>query len=206
MVAIIPHYITSSITYYKPGPVTNLKDPISYRILKPESDRSKLSYVVFGRAYVNGNIVEGNDKVTKDNWDGGVQIEDKKGNLMSYEQAKPYFDAMRADQPFPMAKITILPAMAAHKYVLTNAGANLPKRDPVDTRVIEQVKTGKITYIEGAKLPEKDLNTVVYQMILTNLGIITDISQVGGYPEYKGTPYIDSDDDGMPDAMRLKLV
>ena len=30
-------------------------------------------------------------------------------------------------------------------------------------------------------------------------GIITDISQVGGYPEYKGTPYVDSDKDGMPD-------
>ncbi|RZJ53787.1 MAG: polysaccharide lyase, partial [Flavobacterium sp.] len=50
--------------YYKPGPVTELKDPISYRILKPESGRSKLPYVVFGRAYVDGNIIEGNDKVT----------------------------------------------------------------------------------------------------------------------------------------------
>ncbi|HOV71802.1 MAG TPA: polysaccharide lyase, partial [Dysgonamonadaceae bacterium] len=31
-------------------------------------------------------------------------------------------------------------------------------------------------------------------------GIITDIRQVGGYPEYKGKPYKDSDMDGMPDA------
>jgi hypothetical protein len=31
------------------------------------------------------------------------------------------------------------------------------------------------------------------------VGIITDVSQVGGYPEYKGTPYKDSDNDGLPD-------
>jgi hypothetical protein len=31
-------------------------------------------------------------------------------------------------------------------------------------------------------------------------GIITDIKQVGGYPEYKGEPYVDSDHDGIPDA------
>ena len=30
-------------------------------------------------------------------------------------------------------------------------------------------------------------------------GIITDPRQMGGYPEYKGKPYKDSDGDGMPD-------
>ena len=36
------------------------------------------------------------------------------------------------------------------------------------------------------------------------IGIITDVSQVGGYPEYKGTPYKDSDNDGMPDDWETK--
>ena len=31
------------------------------------------------------------------------------------------------------------------------------------------------------------------------LGIITHPNQVGGYPEYKGEPYLDSDGDGIPD-------
>lgn len=31
-------------------------------------------------------------------------------------------------------------------------------------------------------------------------GIITDIRQVGGLPEYKGEAVVDSDGDGMPDA------
>src|SRR5690606_39619289 len=61
--------------YYKPGPITPLDKPISYRILKPESGRSQENANMFGKAYVHGNIVEGNKRVTKDNWDGGVQPE-----------------------------------------------------------------------------------------------------------------------------------
>ena len=30
-------------------------------------------------------------------------------------------------------------------------------------------------------------------------GFVTDPSEVGGWPEYKGTPYKDSDGDGLPD-------
>jgi hypothetical protein len=190
--------------YYKPGPVTNLKDPISYRILKPESGRSKLPYVVFGRAYVEGNIIEGNEKVTQNNWDGGVQLESKKGELLTFEQASPYFAAMRVKQAFPMAKITILPTLAAKEYVLSNAGATLPKRDPVDVRVLKQVQTGKIDFIKDVKLPEKDFEHRRLPKDSYKMGIITDISQVGGYPAYKGTPYKDADDDGMPDAYELK--
>ncbi len=61
--------------YFKPGPATPKNDPVGYRILKPESRRSKTSPNDYGKAYVAGNIVEGNDRVTADNWDGGVQIE-----------------------------------------------------------------------------------------------------------------------------------
>jgi hypothetical protein len=190
--------------FYKPGPVTELKDPISYRILKPESGRSKLPYVVFGRAYVAGNIIDGNEKVTKNNWDGGVQLEDKKGNLMSFEEAGKYFAAMKAKKPFPMPKISIIPTLKAKEYVLANAGATLPKRDPVDTRVVKQVATGKIEVHPDAKpsafqFEHRRLPGDSYKQ-----GIITEVSQVGGYPEYKGIPYKDSDDDGMPDAYELK--
>jgi hypothetical protein len=36
------------------------------------------------------------------------------------------------------------------------------------------------------------------------MGIITHPDQVGGLPEYNGTPYVDSDNDGMPDAWEVK--
>ncbi|MGM9507350.1 pectate lyase family protein [Larkinella sp. GY13] len=183
--------------YYKPGPQTPKDSPIAHRILKPEAGRSKLGYLTFGRAYVNGNIVEGNDKVTKDNWDGGVQVED-------LANAGKYTASMKWDKPLPMPEITLLPTAKAYDYVLANAGATLPKRDPVDVRVVEQVRTGKITYKEGVKLPETQFKHRRLPIDSYKNGIITDISQVGGYPEYTGKPYLDTDKDGMPDEWETK--
>lgn len=183
--------------YFKPGPLTPKDSPIGYRILKPESGRSKLGYLTFGRAYVDGNVVEGNDVVTKDNWKGGVQVE-------NFKNADKYMPDIKVNAPLPMPEMTILPTAKAHDYVLANAGATLPKRDPVDTRIVEQVRTGKITYLEGVKLPETQFKHRRLPIDSYKQGIITDIAQVGGYPDYKGTPYTDTDKDGMPDAWETK--
>lgn len=184
--------------YYKPGPITPENQPIRYRILKPESGRSPESKSLYGKVYANGNIMEGNERVTKDNWDGGIQIE-------SLPNAGNQTDSMRVNQPFPMAKVTQISAKEAYDYVLNNVGANLPKRDPVDTRVIEEVRTGKIVYSADAQAPtggqyiKRRLSADSYKQ-----GIISDISQVGGYPTYTGKPYKDTDNDGMPDAWETK--
>ena len=191
--------------YYEPGPVTPKDESVGHRILKPESGRSKLPYVVFGRAYLSGNVMAGYPEVTKDNWDGGVQIEGKDGNEIPLPEAKQkYFPYMKVDQPFPMAPVTIIPTLAAHQFVMANAGASLPERDAVDKRIVEQVRTGKITYKEMEtdtlfQFKHRKLPKDSYKM-----GIITNINQVGGYPVYKGTPYKDSDHDGMPDAYESK--
>lgn len=184
--------------YYKPGPATPKGKPISHRILKPESGRSKLGHLVFGRAYVNGNIVEGDERVTKDNWDGGVQVEEE-------PDAGQYKDAMKWNKPLPMPEFPIMTAKESYSFVLDNAGATLPKRDAVDTRVIEQVRTGVIKYPENVNVD--NVPQFKYRRLPKDsykIGIITDISQVGGYPEYKGTPAKDSDNDGMPDAWEIK--
>lgn len=192
--------------YFKPGPATPLDQPVSYRILKPESGRSKLPYVVFGRAHVKGNIVEGNAKVTANNWDGGVQLENKKGDAMTYAEAQPYFAAMSAKEPFPHANFPVMSAQETYSFVLEHAGATLPKRDPVDTRVIGDVKNGKpVKLLSNVKLPEKDFEHRRLPKDSYKIGIITDISQVGGYPVYKGTPYKDSDNDGIPDAVEKEM-
>lgn len=183
--------------YFKPGPQTPKDSPIGYRILKPESGRSKLDHLVFGRAYVTGNIVEGYDKVTKDNWDGGVQVEDQ-------PNAGKYKDMIKWDQPLPMPQFPIMSAKESFDYVLANAGATLPRRDPVDARVTTQVRTGKINPIDGVKLPEKQFEHRRLPIDSYKNGIITDIAQVGGYPEYKGTPYPDADNDGMPNDWESK--
>ena len=184
--------------YYKPGPVTPFDQPIAYRILKPESGRDKRFVNEFGKAYVTGNIVEGNEKVTKNNWDGGVQPESKR-------DLQKLLDSIRATKPLPMAKISIIDTRKAYDYVLANAGASLPVRDAVDTRMVKQVATGKIEVIADGKLPAKQ--SYVKRRLPADSykqGIISDIAQVGGYPEYKGKPYLDSDNDGMPDAYETK--
>lgn len=184
--------------YYKPGPLTPTDSPIGYRMVKPESGRSKLGYLVFGRVYCNGNIMDGNEKVTKNNWNGGVQVED-------LPNTDKYTDAMKWNEPFPMPELTVMSAQKAYNYVLDNVGANIPKRDIVDQRVVEQVRTGKVYYdadadkIDFYQFKHRRLPKDSYKQ-----GIITDIRQVGGYPQYKGESYIDSDKDGMPDVWEKK--
>lgn len=185
--------------YYKPGPLTPKDSPVGHRILKPESGRSKLGYFVFGRVYADGNIVEGYPAVNADNWAGGIQVQEQ-------PDTKGYTENMKWNEPFPIQNpFPIMSAQEAYNFVLDNAGATLPKRDIVDQRMIEQVRTGKVYYNTDVK-PE-DFYQFEHRRLKADSykeGIITDISQVGGYPEYKGTPYKDSDGDGMPDAWELK--
>ncbi|MFC3829753.1 MULTISPECIES: polysaccharide lyase [Niastella] len=183
--------------YYKPGPVTTKDGAVGHRFLKPESGRSKLKTKVYGRAYVNGNIMEGYPEITKNNWAGGVQVEEMK-------DAGEYTDFIKVNEPLPMPKLTTITATEAYGYVVKNAGAILPKRDAVDIRVSEQVRTGKIAYKEGVPLPTTQFEHRKLPIDSYKSGIITDPAQVGGYPEYKGTPYKDSDNDGMPDDYEVK--
>ena len=182
--------------YFQPGPATP-NNTVGHRILKPESGRSKLKEKYYGRAYVNGNVMQGFPAITKDNWNGGVQIEEE-------DNAGKYLANIKWSKPLMMPKITILDANAARTYVLTNAGATLPKRDAVDTRIVKQVATGKIEFDPNVKLPETQFKHRRLPIDSYKQGIITDPSQVGGYPDYKGTPYKDSDNDGMPDDYEIK--
>lgn len=178
--------------YFKPGPMTPAGEPISYRILKPET--GYLEPRSYGRAYVAGNYIEGNSKVTSDNWNGGVQIGEEE-KLVYIKQHKP----------FEMAPVSIMDAQKAYNFVLQNVGATLPKRDDVDKRVIKQVRTGEINYPDGLE------NTIGQEFINRRLpidsykkGILTHPDQAGGYPEYKGKPYKDSDGDGIPNKWEKK--
>jgi hypothetical protein len=166
--------------YFKPGPATPRNAPIAHRILKPESRRDKNFNTDFGKAYVAGNIVEGNDRVTADNWDGGVQVEREDGH-----DPQVVLPAVRSKKPYPHSYLEIDPAAEAYNSVLASAGATKPHRDAVDERVVNMVRTGTVAYEKGK-------------------GIITDVNQVGGYPEYRGEPYADADSDGMPDQWESK--
>jgi hypothetical protein len=181
--------------YYKPGPAT-LDNPVRYRIVEPAASWSKANPVSrWGKAYVAGNIVEGNPKVTGDNWAGGVQFSAApdpqadgtiaKGLIDHPEKLQEIIEKVRVDKPFPMPPVTMTSAQEAYTAVLENAGATLPRRDAIDERALRQTRTGEVEYKKGK-------------------GIITDISQVGGYPEYKGEPAKDVGSDGIPLWWKLK--
>ena len=177
-----------------------------------------------GRVYASGNIMEGNEEVTRDNWNGGIQTAAKDGKMDDTEWA-----LMRSNEPFEMAPVTIMGAEKAFDWVLSNAGATVPCRDIVDERICEEVRTGQAYYVKdyekqlakiekktGVKqnpygdmwgLHEKSQNEqgfFKYRRLPQDSykqGIITDPRQMGGYPEYRAwEPYVDSDNDGMPDA------
>jgi pectate lyase len=80
-----------------------------------------------------------------------------------------------APEPFAPLTVEALAPEAALERVLASAGATAPGRDPVDTRVIEEVisRTGRV---------------------------INDPAEVGGWPALRSGPVLaDGDGDGMPD-------
>ena len=185
--------------HYKPGPITELMkdEPCGHRILKAEPRRDKSLPTLFGKAYVDGNIMEGWPGITADNWDGGVQVFDR-------NDCGEYTDKIRAYEPFEMPHVTVMPVDSVMPYVLANAGATLPRRDAIDRRVVETVRTGKAIYAKDAPVVTSPYIKRALPDDSYKRGIITDPRQVGGLPEYKGEPYRDTDGDGMPDEWELK--
>jgi hypothetical protein len=168
--------------YYRPGPATTSPE-LRYRICRVEARSKRDTYPGPGKWYVADNFVFDNPKVTADNWAGGVQFAPERKDRDDIIPS-PTEKQVRVMKPFPSAPVTMNTAEEACEWVLACAGASLPKRDPVDIRVIESVRTGKPTFKEG---------------------IIKSPADVGGWPEYKsGRVEIDTDGDGIPDWWEKK--
>ncbi|MGE4587881.1 MAG: hypothetical protein AB7D05_11115, partial [Mangrovibacterium sp.] len=135
--------------------------------------------------------------ITNNNWKG-IQI----GHL---HDAGDYLDEIRWYQRFDMPYVNIMDTKKAYSFVLDNVGATFPVRDAVDKRIVKQVRTNKVdlnnyTVIDSlSQFEHRKLGKDSYK-----LGIITDVAQVGGYPEYRGEPCTDTDMDGMPDIWETK--
>ncbi|HKJ43749.1 MAG TPA: T9SS type A sorting domain-containing protein [Sunxiuqinia sp.] len=156
--------------YYKYGPATSSSK--KYRIINP-SDADDANPI--SKWYVTGNYVYGYPNITADNWSGGVQPHSDVISLATF----------KATDPFPTGNIQTETAEQAYESVLKYAGANFPKRDTIDTRVVEETRTGQNQFGDtyGA-----------------NTGIIDTQASVGGWPILNSTPApTDSDHDGMPD-------
>lgn len=166
--------------YYKPGPAT-APGNVMYRIANP-SNRNDDD---FGKWYVNGNVVEGYDKISADNWDGGVQPAAGSTAIVK----------LRAESPWESMAIKEQSAHDAYESVLMYAGCSLPNRDAVDARVVQDVRNGKAT-CEGPNYRQMKKTSRPDEFS----GIIDTPSDAGGWPELNSLPApVDTDHDGMPD-------
>ena len=167
--------------YFKPGPATSPGD-VSYRIINPSTRNGDADY---GKWYVADNVMVGSAKVTANNWDGGVQ---------------PSSAALKLNEAWAAMPINQQTAEDAYYNVIENVGATLPKRDVVDTRIINDVLTGTATF-EGAFY--KTAKSVKDKSQIC--GIIDSQNDVGGWPLLVSAPAPDdSDHDGMPDAWEIE--
>jgi pectate lyase len=172
--------------YYKPGPATRAGQ-VACRIINPSSRNGAEDY---GKWYVADNVVYGNRGVTMNNWNGGVQP----------QGGSAYLAGLRLDVPWPSVPIRQQTAEEAYLSVLDSVGASLPKRDSVDTRIIDETRNGRATY-GGATYQ----NTTASDGS-TKSGIIDSQKDVGGWPELTSLPPPpDSDGDGMPDEWELRV-
>ncbi len=158
--------------YYKYGPATS--SGVRSRIMQISKDANSAYAPGYGTFYIFGNHVEGNTTVTANNWSGGVAYDAGVTEALA-----------RKSTPFSSETIPVHTAQQAYDAVLLYAGASF-KRDAVDTRIINEVKTGTVTY-NGSKTGLK--------------GIIDTQNDVGGWPVLASTAILkDTDGDGMPDA------
>jgi pectate lyase len=142
--------------WYRSGPSS--KTPFEI-LINPPSRTSG------GKIFVAGNVKFGEPAVPADDW-----------TRVHYGWKSQHVpDEFRAAARISTAPISIVDAQKAMTAVLESAGAIAPHRDPIDDRIVADVRNGTGRIIDS---PE----------------------DVGGYPAYdRGVAPVDSDGDGIPD-------
>jgi pectate lyase len=160
------HFINCVNNVWRPGPMSDpAKQPIAMKGSQPD----------MAKGYMSGNVFEGRDDFTSDNyaaldwhrWLGPGKNYKYSGTLKDWKAEKA--PDLGANLPRTQS------AEEAAKSVLAHAGASL-HRDAVDERVIGNARTHQGKVIDSQK-------------------------EVGGWPELKSAPAPkDTDNDGIPDA------
>lgn len=113
--------------YMKPGPGT--RDEVASRLMDAgEKDKP-------GKFFLKGNVLEGNAEVTADN-SKGIYISEGNAPFTEISETPFLMDGIKA------RNLTTDTAEDAYTKVLAMAGATLPKRDALDQRIINEVKSG----------------------------------------------------------------
>ena len=188
--------------YYKPGPATaNASSLVKQRILA--IDIRTEEYVtrypafapmvnVWGKFFIDGNVMEGNANVTNDNWTDGVYAQISS----SYGISQTTKDTIRLSDPLPTGVVTTHTAQKAYDQVLLYAGCSL-LRDDIDKRIVSETQNKAFTFT-GSK------SGALYPGIIDTQD---DTKPVGAAADWSPWPTLtqktaptDTDGDGMPDA------
>ena len=177
--------------YYKPGPATNEKPAIAGRITQAGVDDTFFEHGVF---YLSGNRFDYTSPYlgSKAQQNAKASDEDNYEGLHIVESEYATKDDYIADREFVVRPTTTHTAEIAYEKVLRYGGCCL-RRDAVDERVANDVRTGGYSYVSGDKGSNGSTG-----------GLIDAPEDVGGYVEYTATELemrnkLDSDSDGIPD-------
>lgn len=177
--------------YYKPGPATNEKPAIAGRITQAGVDDTFFEHGVF---YLSGNRFDYTSPYlgSKAQQNAKASDEDNYEGLHIVESEYATKDDYIADREFVVRPTTTHTAEIAYEKVLRYGGCCL-RRDAIDERVANDVRTGGYSYVSGDKGSNGSTG-----------GLIDAPEDVGGYVEYTATELemrnkLDSDGDGIPD-------
>lgn len=174
--------------YYKHGPasgnISSKATPTNKvnRLVRIDQSRSSVDAGYLSHHFIEGNYLSHYPAISADNWFCGVQFQAYSDtaiakSLFRAPAMSPEIEDLHADET----------AEEAYMQVLSQVGANIPKRDIQDRRIVEETENG----------------TAIGTGTKGKSGIIDDPMTVGGWPILTGTPYTDSDSDGIPDEWEI---
>lgn len=118
--------------YYKAGPATEKK--VASRVVslnaKTEDQPFPAIKGVWGKYYINGNLLPHDAKVSQDNWSGVQIVGDQDVNTIRLQ-----------DEVNPHRQVTTHDAQTAYHKVLQLGGASL-HRDTIDRRIVQETRKG----------------------------------------------------------------
>lgn len=160
--------------YYKPGPAT--KASVRNRIANPSAGFLPNNW------WIDSNHATESKEITQNNWLGVTPAKTKSEKSIPIQLSD-----LRANAPFKVAQVSTQNAVEAYSLVVQSAGATLPVRDALDTRIAMETRSGTARF---GKSFEGGSN-----------GIIDSQRDVGGWPilNSSSAPQ-DTDADGLPDT------
>ena len=188
------HEVNFINNYYKP--TSNTKSERNF--FQSDYARDGATSWTPSQWYVSGNIMEGSESITNDNWQGVKVLTYTKEQVRVDTLIRPklnYYNWVSEDsvqgrynfKRLAYAAGEFETAQEAFETVLDTVGA-FP-RDSVELRLIHEVRTGTLTYT-GSKEGKK--------------GWIDSPSDAEGFFAYEAAePLTDTDQDGMPDEWEL---